>query len=196
MEDTVMFLIDQVGFKRVLLASALLCFLGCGTPRYSIKSDPPGSTVVINEKKIGQTPLDVSIKELPDAENINIEVSKEKYGKFEGIIPGPRIATLGQDVFIKVPKLETDSEIINKRIAELLHAHQLALRSHFSEAIEAANRIISEDPNLVAAQLLKGSILFLSKNYTDARTQYNHVLEMDAANQEANQMLEFMRNLK
>jgi tetratricopeptide (TPR) repeat protein len=70
------------------------------------------------------------------------------------------------------------------------------LRSHFSEAIEAANRIISEDPNLVAAQLLKGSILFLSKNYTDARTQYNHVLEMDAANQEANQMLEFMRNLK
>jgi tetratricopeptide (TPR) repeat protein len=177
----------------LMVMAALLIFDGCGTARYSIKSDPSDATVYLNEKAIGRTPLEIRVKDLPLEENLQLNFVKINYGELKTVVPGPRIGSLGEEIVVRIPKQESQTDLVNRRMAQILNAHTLAIHNHFAEAIQAIDQVLAEDPKLVAAQLLKASVMFLGKNYAGAQTQYEKVLELDPSNQEATRMIQYLR---
>lgn len=168
-------------------------FLSCSSGKYVIKSEPSDVNVYLNDKLVGKTPLNIPTKDLPEEANLQFNFVKENYGELKTIVPGPRVATLGEDIVVRIPKQENTTELINRRMAEILHAHDLAIHNHISESLESIERLISEDPKLVSAQLLKATVMFLGKNYSGAEDQYEKVLEMDPSNKEATQMIRYLR---
>jgi len=175
------------------LVAMMSSYVGCSTPRYVIKSDPTDATVYLNEKALGRTPLEVRVKDLPMTENLQLNFVKANYGEVKTVIPGPRMGSLGEEIVVHIPKQESQSDLVNRRMAQILNAHVLAIHNHFQEAIQAIDQVLAEDPKLVAAQLLKASVMFLGKNYEGAQTQYEKVLELDPSNQEATKMIQYLR---
>jgi PEGA domain len=176
-----------------IIIGVISTFFSCSGGKYVIKSEPSDVNVYLNDKLVGKTPLNIPMKDLPEEGNLQFNFVKENYGEIKTIVPGPRIATLGEDIVVRIPKQENTTELINRRMAEILHAHDLAIHNHISESLESIDRIISEDPKLVSAQLLKATVMFLGKNYSGAEDQYEKVLEMDPSSKEATQMIRYLR---
>ena len=185
-------MIMRMEFKLLPTLVLLLSLTACSSA-FLIKSDPPGASVYMDEKLMGQTPLKLAQKDLPYVDNIHLRVEKQDYGTFETIIPGPHLASLGEEIAIQIPKAPDETAIINQKVSLIIQAHRLALDGQTHQAIQILDQLIAENPKLISAHLLKGSILFLGKNLASAREAYEQVLVLDPSNREAIKMLEYIQ---
>lgn len=186
--------IPRIGSSAAMMAVVMTALFGTGcSSKYRIASDPTGATIYLNDKQLGQTPLEISFGDVPAQDNVRLSVVKEGHGSLSTILPGPTRATLGQEIFVTIPKSEADSVKINRAMNSVLKAYDLAAASRFSEALTILDEVAQEQPSFVYPHVLKASLLFRSKNFQGALAQYQKVLEIDPANREATKMIRFIK---
>lgn len=176
----------------VWFAGFALSFAGCASNKLVIDSEPSGSAIFINDQPMGKTPLTIDYKKLPYEDNFELRIEKEGYGSTLAIVTGPKQASLGEHVHVKIQKAPDETAILNREMERIMESHRLALAHRFTEATRIADQIILDHPRLLAPQLLRASILFLSKNFAGAEDQYRKILELDPANTEATKMLRYL----
>ncbi len=184
------------GFRRTattLAAIALLLYGSACARRLTIRSEPLGADVLVNDTPVGKTPVDVNLGDMPRTSNIKIQLNKPDYGTFTGYIPGPTSATLSSEIDIVIPKSDDESEKLNKQMSVVLKAQKLALQKKGAEAVKLLDDSIKEYPRFTALHLAKANVLFLAKNYDGAITQYRKVLQLDPTNEEAIIMVAFFK---
>jgi tetratricopeptide (TPR) repeat protein len=173
-----------------------ICFAtitGCGA-KYRIKSEPSDSVVTVNGVEMGKTPLDIPFSKLPQDTLFELKIAKEGYGVYSGFVPGPVSGFIGNEVYVKVPKVEDVTNVVNRNTGAVIHAQQLIAGKRYDEALRVLDTAIRENPHFVHPQALRASALFLSKNYTASLAQWNKVLDMDPTNLDARRMVGFINN--
>ncbi len=165
---------------------------GCARS-FTIRSEPSEADVLLNDNPVGKTPLVIPYSELPATPNIRVQVKKDNYGSFQGILPGQNSAALSSEILVAIPKSDDDSDKFNKIMATILKAQQLALQKREADALKLADDALKDHPKVAALHLVRASILFLSKNYTGSLASYQKVLELDGTNPEAAKMVEYFK---
>jgi len=179
--------------KSIFCAAVLLVVgFGCSSAKLQVISEPSGAKVYINDVAEGSTPVNIDYAKLPYESLLTLKVQKENYGTVTAFIEGPKQATLGQKVTLKISKEPDQITQVNRDVDRILAAHKLAMDHRFHEALLIADQLIIEHPDLISAQVLRGSICFYSKNYSEARSSYKRVLELDASNEDATKMLKYL----
>lgn len=182
--------------SRTLLASMLLVNIGCSTHMYTIKSDPTDADVLLNGKLVGRTPYSFPVESLPKDQDSILQINKEGIYTTQAVIPGGATALMSTEVLFTLPKKEPELQRLNRMSLILWRAQKYSGQGRYPEASKVVEEVLSEEPMLVSAHLLKASILFLSKNVNGAVTEWKRVLELDPANEEANRALRFTGRLE
>lgn len=171
----------------------LLALLPACGHKYVFRSDPSEAEVYLNDTHVGKTPLELSLGDLPQTHNIHLRMAKEGFVSFDGIIPSPSISTLGSDVLIALSRGEDETDKLNRNMGLIINAQKLLVTRKYPEALKLVDQAIAENPRYLYAQLLKGSIYFLSKDFTAAMTQFQKVIELSPSNTEAIRMVNYLR---
>jgi hypothetical protein len=179
--------------KSISCAAVLLLMgFGCSSARLQVVSEPSGAKVYVNDIAQGSTPVNIDYGKLPYENVLTLKVQKENYGTVTAYIEGPKQATLGQKVTLKIAKQPDEITEVNREVDRIFAAHKLAMDHRFHEALLVADQLIIEHPDFISAHVLRGSICFYSKNYNESRISYKRVLELDASNGEATKMLKYL----
>ena len=182
---------------RLLMQAAVcvqLAFFAVGcAKRLTIRSEPSGADVSLNDVVAGKTPLEVNLADMPQGASLKILLKKPDYGSFTGYIPGPTSSTLSSEIDIVIPKVEDDSERLNRQIGIVRKAQRLALQKKGAEAVKLLDDALKEYPRFTSLTLAKANVLFLAKNYDGALAEYRKVLQLEPTNDEAITMVAFFK---
>jgi tetratricopeptide (TPR) repeat protein len=181
---------------RLTLLTTLACLsagtVGCAR-NFTIRSEPSEADVSLNDAPVGKTPLTIPFANLPNTSSLRLQVKKDGFGAFQGILPGQNSAALSSDILVAIPKTDDDSDKFNQIMATILKAQQLASQKRENDALKMTDDALKDHPRFAALHLVRASILFLSKNYTGSLTAYQKVLELDGTNPEAAKMIEYFK---
>lgn len=183
---------NALEIRLILLAGSAIWLGGCAS-HYVIHSEPDGASVYINDKLVGQTPVEVSFSDLPQMPNLTLKLVKDGHGRFEGILPGPVMGELSKDIDITIPRVEDDAMRVNKMMSFVGQVGELTNQERYNEALKIIDSYIQENPKYVYPQILKASVLFLTKNYSASLALYQKVLEQEPGNPEALRMMQFIK---
>jgi len=177
----------------LMIALTLALLASSCARRLTIRSEPAGADILINDAPMGKTPVELNLSDMPRVSNIKVQLNKPEYGSFTGYIPGPTSATLSSEIDIVIPKNDDDSEKLNKQMSVVLKAQKLALQKQGPEAVKLLDESLKDYPRFTALYLAKANVLFLVKNYDGALAQYRKVLELEPTNEEAITMMAFFK---
>lgn len=180
------------GALAIVTATNLL-LSGCSS-HYVIHSKPDGATVYIDEKKVGETPLELSYKDVPQLPSLHLRFVKDGHGSLDAVVPGPNTGELSKDIEVNIPKQEDVSDKVNHLMAFVARVRELSTQERFDEAVRIVDQYIKDNPKVIYPQLLKASVLFMSKNFQGSIALYQKVLEQDPGNSEATKMIQFIKS--
>lgn len=182
--------VKKVAYSSFILIMVMIA--GC-TPRYTIHSNPDGAAVYINEKKVGDTPMEISYGDVPKLPSLHLRLEKDGHGSIDIVVPGPSTGELSKEIQVNIPKQDDISDKINSLMAFVGYIRELTNQERYPEAVKVIDDYIKDNPKVVYPNLLKASVLFLSKNYQASLALYQKVLEKDPQNSEALKMVQFVK---
>jgi hypothetical protein len=179
---------------KICLATSLL--FGCAST-LSVRSEPSGADVSLREmgstedRVIGQTPLNLSLRDIKLSEKTKPFVLKVHHSEF-----GDKTALIsrldGQDIelFLTLDSIDSSnksetSATLNVFIDDLFRAQTMAKTHDFSGATSLLNKLIESHPRVAAAYELRGSLAILKNDITSALRDYNVAVQLNPESLEA-----------
>ena len=173
----------------------VLSLFACGT--VSIISSPLGAEIEIIKpgkeigEPLGKTPFEkdlASLLELINEGTVILVVKKRGYEPQRFVIPNIPNGDLRIESFL-LPNLPSNYKEVNTIISKVLAAERFIIENQLDEAERVANEILEVNSNVASAHEIKGTILFLQKNFSKSRMAWIRALELDPNNPEAEGML-------
>lgn len=195
---------------NISLISVLL--VGCVTPKFIVKSDPPDAQVLIlvpekDEKKtLGKTPLEQKTqdlreligKDLQAGDTMTVQIEKEGYQTESFMIPVTRYGTLVSSLEVKLK--EDNSKMEEKNAKSLLNhlflAQKFALEQQYERAHIELDKILEKFPNFPRALSMRGAIYYTQKNYPESLKWYEEAIKYDPQMEDIVKMVSKIRGQK
>ncbi|KYG61428.1 hypothetical protein AZI86_17085 [Bdellovibrio bacteriovorus] len=189
--------------KKNLLSVFILVPLlltACMSPRtIRIESTPSAAAVIISDKVIGETPIEISESNYPDEfkqNYLNIKITKAEHEEKSVIVPTQglqnftiNLLELNQKYFETIV-LKSFQRPQNELVRELLQIQGLLFSKKTNEAENRLQVFMKAYPNIAAGYVLQANIAIEKGNRAEAKQLIVRALSLDPNDAVVKRMLE------
>ncbi len=188
------------------LVLILMVFVSCSTMSLTIKSDPEKATVYIREgkllKKVGETPIRVTARELGGAAPFNLVIRKEGF-QTEQLLVEERTLAADAQIYASLKRATEDS---GRGVASLKHSsgdlqrsiasiQAKLIQNNYQEAELQAKGFVNTNPYSAVGWTLLGNAYVLQNKNQLALEAYQKANTFDPDNPDTVKMIEFLGNI-
>lgn len=176
--------------SATLTFTTMIATTACTTPgRVVVRSKPESASVYVLDKNSGQaallgkTPMTFNRNDhsREGSDLIQLRIEKEGYEpRYAAVTSFGREATY-LDVAMVQPLIAKGEirEAFEQSRRLMEEINRLLINKRFTEALIASEKILQLDPKNAEGHAVKGSVLYLMKDYDGANSAWTHALELN-----------------
>jgi tetratricopeptide (TPR) repeat protein len=195
--------------KTLTLVATLIALAGCASS-LKVKTDPIDTEIYVlnrktgEKKPLGKGPLEISAaevrkkvgEEIRAGDYFELNVEKSGYIPEKLLVPvsksGFMITSL--EVTLKKSDLEKQASTAKGALAHLVLAQRFASHGEFDRAQIQVDQLLADFPDFPRALSMRGSILYLQKNYDESLKWYEKAVAADPNMEDAVKMMSKIRS--
>jgi hypothetical protein len=196
-------------FKKSDIFNFTLGLLVCGcssTPQIKIQSAPEGAQVMSrsadgNVKSLGKTPLEISSREVGDAQRLSALIVTKEGFEDQHILLGRDRGGESYDINIRLVTKTEDPKVMDaktrqERLAKMMvQAHNFITAKRYDEARSLLNTVVQEYPHVSVGYDLLGTLSYLQKDLKGALNFYERSFVINPENVETKQMVDRLKGM-
>lgn len=189
--------------NSIKIIFSILILASCSSFELQIASEPSQADVYIKEgqqlKKVGQTPMQLTQRDIAGKQNFQISIQKEGYVSQDVLMQGRSLSARGEIHATLEKKADSagaqqeSSKNIQKSQRQIASIQAQILQNNYQQAEVLTRSFLDSHPYSAVGWSLLGNAYLLQNRNQDALQAYSKALEFDPDNQETQNVIRYLR---